>query len=134
MNRFLFCICCGLFLVISCKKEQQKNFYNVEAQSDRFIFSSINPDTVVLDFALVRSAIPDTLPSGALLNGFYLDTGTLPVTLIPQIPVTIEKNRFVFKNLDTLRNEQELHSLSYNIREPVPGSIKDTVKNFIKYF
>lgn len=134
MKRCAFLFCCCLLAVVCCKKEKEKEYYTVEAQSDKFVFSNLYSDTVTLDFALVRTVIPDTLTGGTLLNGFYLDTGTLPIALVPQVPVSIEKNRFVYKNKDTLRNEQELQSISYNIREQIPGTSKDTVKTFVKNF
>lgn len=117
--------------VASCKKEEtSKELYPVEVNDTALIFSNLNTDTVLLDFAVVRIAQAHTLSGGVSNDGFALTKGAV---LIPDIPVVILKQQFIYKTLDTLRNEDALKNISYNIRDfsdTVTGTVTTYTKNF----
>lgn len=128
----IFCICLSV-LITSCKKEEQEEeLFPVELSGNNLIFSNTTSDTVFLEFALIRIA-EARLFNGRLNDGFVLDTGTLPVVMIPYTRDTLEKHRFVFKT-DTLRNEDQLKSIAYNIRYIAEGDTVAKAKTFSKDF
>ena len=106
-----------LLVFNSCKKETaQKELFPVSVSNDSITFSNFYSDTVSLEFALIRTADVHPLHNGTLNDGFALDTGTLPLSLLPNESVALGKQRFVYKT-DTLLNLDVVASIAYNIRE-----------------
>ena len=116
----------------SCKKQEAaKELYNVEVNDTAIIFSSLNSDTVGLDFASIRIKQAHTLVSGALNDGFALSKAAV---ILPNIPLAIQKQQFTYGTLDTLRNDDLLKTINYNIREYPDSPARGIVKTFNRDF
>ncbi|MES2621453.1 MAG: hypothetical protein V4615_11440 [Bacteroidota bacterium] len=128
----ILCICLSL-CISSCKKEEQeKELFPVVLNDSSIVFSNATSDTAFLEFALIRIA-EARIFNGRLNDGFYLDTGTLPVALPPNEMVELEKNRFVYKT-DTLRTQDQPKNIAYNFRYLADGDSVRRVKTFSKDF
>jgi hypothetical protein len=126
-------VCIALFYS-SCKKEKvEAELFPVTLSGNNIVFSNTTSDSAFLEFALVRITQAHVLSSGKLNDGFAPDTSTLPVTLLPDSQVSIEKYRFFYKT-DTLRNEDQPKTITYNIRHLATGDTARTVTTYNKNF
>jgi len=130
----LLCICIFLLFQACRKEESSKLLYPVEETGDGILFSNLTSDTAYMEFALVRIGTAHLLVSGALNDGFATISGVLPLTLVPNQKMEILKQQFVFKTLDTLRNDDRLTGIGYNIRTYGQNDTVGVVNRFNQAF